>query len=58
MENETEQESVKRMGVNLSSMRKMPEIPDMSGKLETPRRGDPFALSDWGRGSVANTTKP
>ena len=58
MENGTEREVESKMGVNLSSMRRMPEIPDMSGKLEPLRQGDPFALSDWGRGSVANTTKP
>ena len=59
MENGTERQDIEtKTAVNLSSMRKMPEVPDMSGKLEPQRRGDPFALSDWGRGSVSNTTKP
>ena len=59
MENESEQrESETKTGINLSSMRRMPEVPDVGGRGEAVRRGDPFALSDWGRGSVSNTTKP
>ena len=60
MEGEEQTKSIltSSIAVKLSAMRKMPEVPEM-GEAELPvRRGDPFALSDWGRGSVANTTKP
>ena len=57
MENGNGQEDRDRT-ISLSSMRKMPEVPDMTGKLVTPKKDSPFALSDWGGGSPANTTKP
>jgi hypothetical protein len=59
MENESPQQDLEtKTAINLSSMRKMPEVPDMSGKLVSPRRDSPFALSDWGSPSASNTTKP
>jgi hypothetical protein len=37
---------------------KMPETPDFTEWGREPRKGDPFALSDWAGGSPANTAKP
>jgi uncharacterized protein YdeI (BOF family) len=53
-----EDSDLRSRSVRLSSMRKMPEVPDMSGKLVTQRRGDPFVLSDWGGSNAYKGTKP
>jgi hypothetical protein len=40
------------------AMSKMPEVPDMTGKLVPPRRDSPFALSDFSSRAADTTTKP
>jgi hypothetical protein len=44
--------------VRLASMRKMPKVPDMSGKLAAPRRGSPFALDDFSSRGADTQIKP